>query len=119
MLPWWFWVLLWVVLVLGMLLFLVLAGIRLFRGFMKLLEAAGEAGDLMSSAMEPAADPVDYGVLPERAPAGVAALFRDPDEAREAFDAGKAQRIENRRVRRVERKAARGQAQRFADLDLI
>ena len=119
MLPWWFWVLLWIVLVLGMLLFLVLAGIKLFRGFMRLLDEVGEAGDKLGRSMEPAIGPIDYGDLPERAPAGVAALFRDPEEAREAYDHGKVARKENRRARRVERKTLRGQAQRFADLDLI
>lgn len=105
--------------ILGTLLFLVLAGIRLFRGFMRLLDETGQAGERLAAAMEPSTTPIDYGVLPERAPAGVAALFRDPDEAREAYGAGKAQRIENRRARRVARKTLRGQLQRYADLDLI
>ncbi len=119
MLPWWFWVLLWIVLILGMLLFLVLSGIRLFRGFMKLMDEVGEAGDRIGTAMETPAGPIDYGVLPDRGPSGVAALFQDPDDARASLEAGKARRVEVRRVRRVERKALRGQAQRVADLDLF
>ena len=119
MLPWWFWVLLWVALVLGMLLFLVLSGIRLFRGFMRLMDAVGEAGDRAGVAMETPAGPIEYGDAPDRGPSGVAALFQDPEEARAALEAGKARRAEVRRVRRVERKALRGQPQRVADLDLF
>lgn len=119
MFAWWFWVLLWVVLILGTLLFLVLAGIRIFRGFMKLLDEVGEAGDRVGTAMDIAAEPIDYGVLPERAPSGVAALFQDPESVRAAVEARKAQRIAIRRMRRVERKALRGQAQRVGDLGLF
>ena len=119
MLPWWFWVLLWTVLVLGMLLFFVLTGIKLVRGFMKLVNEAGEASEKVSEALEPSDELIDYGVLPPRAPAGVPALFRDPQEARDTFDLEKEQRIEVRRARRVAGKAQRGQPQRVSDLKLF
>lgn len=119
MLPWWFWVLLWTVLVLGMLLFFVLTGIKLFRGFMKLVNEAGDASDRVSEALRQSDEPIDYGVLPPREPAGVPALFRDPQEARDTFDSEKEQRIEARRTRRVARKIQRGQPQRVSDLKLF
>lgn len=119
MLPWWFWVLLWIVLVLGMLLFFVLTGIKLFRGFMKLVNEAGEASGKVSEALRQSDEPIDYGVIPPRAPAGVPALFRDPQEARDTFDSEKEQRIEVRRARRVARKVQRGQPQRVSDLKLF
>ena len=40
MLPWWFWVLLWTVLILATLLLAVLAGFRLFRRAMSVLDGA-------------------------------------------------------------------------------
>ena len=119
MLPWWFWVLLWTVLALATLLFLVLAGIGLFRGFMALAHEAGEAMDRTGSAMD--ADPAnhDYPEPADRAPAGVAALFQDPDATRQGYDAGKLRRATARRNTRVQRKALRGQPQRVSDLELF
>ena len=119
MLPWWFWVLLWTVLVLGTLLFLVMGGIRLFRGFMSLAHDVGEATEKAATAMDAEALPREYPVVTDRRPAGVAALFQDPESAREAYNLGKMNRSALRRAGRVARKVRRGQPQRVADLDLF
>lgn len=119
MLPWWFWVLLWTVLVLATLLFVVLAGIRLFRGFMVLVGDVGDAMDRTGSAMDAEAEPHIYPEIPDRGPSGVAALFQDPEAAREARENGRARRVRARREARVARKTLRGQPQRVADLELF
>ncbi|MFL4474765.1 hypothetical protein ACIPVK_12265 [Paeniglutamicibacter sp. MACA_103] len=119
MLPWWFWLLLWVVLALGTLLFLVLAGIRLFRGFMALAGDVGEAMDRVGASMDADPEPRTYPEIPDRTPSGIAALFQDPDDARAAHDAGKLRRSAARRNARIERKTRRGQAQRVSDLELF
>lgn len=119
MLPWWFWILLWAVLALATLLFLVLAGIRLFRGFMALVGDVGEAMDAVGTAMGADADPREYPAVADRMPSGVAALFQDPDTARAAREDGKLRRITARRDARVQRKYRRGQPQRVADLELF
>jgi hypothetical protein len=113
--PWWFWTLLWLFLLAATALFLVLCGIRLFRGFMRLLDEAGEAADrLHLGEAAPLTAPED----PDRPEPGLAAVFGDPQEARRFRDAGKAERREARRRRRVEAKVRRGQPQRVRDLDL-
>ena len=119
MLPWWFWLLLWIVLALGTLLFLVLAGIRLFRGSMALVREAGDAMDRVGNSMDARPEPREYPEVTERTPAGIAALFQDPDEAREAHEAGKLRRSMARRNARIERKARQGQPQRVGDLELF
>lgn len=119
MLPWWFWALLWTVLVLATLLFLVLAGIRLFRGFMALAHEVGEAMDRTGESLDADAADRDYPEPSDRTPAGVAALFQDPDDARQGYEAGKLRRATARRDTRVQRKALRGQPQRVGDLELF
>ena len=119
MFAWWFWVLLWIVLALGTVLFLVLAAIRLFRGFMALTREVGDAMDRVVSAMDAEAVPREYPEVPERTPSGIAALFQDRDVAKEAHAAGKLRRSKARRNARIERKAERGQPQRVGDLELF
>ncbi|MEE1621205.1 hypothetical protein ACQ3I4_02615 [Zafaria sp. Z1313] len=114
--PWWFWILLWLFLLAASALFLVLCGIRLFRGFMGLVDEAGEAAARLHP---PAGEPlVDEPPGASRKAAGTAALFRDPAVERDEYDAGRAARVEARRSARVARKKRRGQPQRISDLDL-
>ncbi|GAA5229031.1 hypothetical protein [Paeniglutamicibacter antarcticus] len=119
MLPWWFWVLLWTVLALATLLFLVLAGIRLFRGFMAVANDVGEAMEKTGTAMDAEVEPRHYPEVADRTPSGVAALFQDPATAREIYELGKANRSADRRAGRIARKIRRGQPQRVADLELF
>lgn len=115
MMPWWFWVLLWLFLLSGSALFLVLCGIRLYRGVMRLLDDVGESADRLQLG------PLD--AVPDGGEAGgpgngPAAVFRDPAQVRSEYVEGKAGRREARRVRRVEGKKRRGQPQRIRDLHL-
>lgn len=119
MLPWWFWVLLWTVLVLATLLAAVLAGIRLFRQGMGVMGALGEAADKFSADMDKPGTVVDYLPRTRIYPSGTDATHGDPEEIRTLRQAGKAERIEARRARRVARRTARQQPQNVYDLHLF
>ncbi|GAA3689791.1 hypothetical protein GCM10023081_29040 [Arthrobacter ginkgonis] len=113
--PWWFWILLWMFLAAAAALFVVLCGIRLFRGFMRLADDTGQAMDRLGlGALE--GDAVPAARAPGGAPVGTDALFRDPGEARLEYQAGKWSRREARRQRRIARKRRAGQPQRWRDL---
>lgn len=116
--PWWFWILLWMFLAAAAALFVVLCGIRLFRGFMRLADDAGKALDgLGLGALDLAPDGgAGEAGAPRPSPVGTDALFRDPAEARLEYRAGKWTRREARRQRRIARKRRAGQPQRWRDL---
>ncbi len=119
MLPWWFWILLWTVLVLATLLVAVLAGFRLFKRGMSVVDALGAAADHVSSGLSTPGTVVEYDQSSRRYPHGTDATHGDPEEIRALRTTGKAERIEARRVRRVTRRAQRGQAQNMRDLHLF
>lgn len=119
MLPWWFWVLLWAVLILATVLVAVLAGFRLFKRGMAVVEDLGTAADQLSTGLSQPGTVVEYTANPRRYPHGTDATHGDPEEIRTLRATGKAERIEARRVRRVNRRAARGQAQNMRDLHLF
>ena len=115
--PWWSWIVIWIALVALSLLFFVVLGVRLFRQFMTTVRELGEAADrfgrLPSSA--PGSVPADSG-----APAGAvpgSAVFAPPAQIRHEYHAAKSARQEARRLRRVQRKAGRGQPQRLHDIE--
>lgn len=119
MLPWWFWVLLWTVLVLATVLVAALAGFRLFKRGMAVVEGLGDAADHISAGLSQEGTVVEYAPNPRRYPHGTDATHADPEEIKMLRDQGKAERIEARRVRRVTRRAERGQAQNMRDLRLF
>lgn len=119
MLPWWFWVLLWTVLVLATVLLAALAGFRLFKRGMGVVDALGAAADHVSSGLSQPGTVVEYVKGQRRYPHGTNATHGDPEEIRDLRSTGKAERIEARRVRRVTRRAERGQAQNMRDLGLF
>lgn len=119
MLPWWFWVLLWTVLVLAMLLCMVLAGIRLFRQGMGVMSALGDAADKFSTDLAQEGTVVAYTPRERIYPSGTDATHADPQEMKQLREMGKSERIEARRVRRIARRQARGQRQNVYDLKLF
>ncbi|QIV88507.1 hypothetical protein [Glutamicibacter mishrai] len=119
MLPWWFWVLLWTVLVLATLLVAVLAGFRLFKRGMAVVEGLGDAADHISAGLSQPGTVVEYAQNPRRYPHGTDATHADPEKIRKLRDKGKAERIEARRLRRIARRSERGQAQNMRDLRLF
>lgn len=119
MLPWWFWVLLWTVIVLATVLAAVLAGFRLFKQGMAVVEDLGTAADKVSSGLSQSGTIVEYTPNPRRYPHGTDATHGDPEKIRKLRDKGKAERIEARRLRRIARRSERGQAQNMRDLRLF
>lgn len=127
--PWWSWILLWIALVALSLLFYAFLGFRLFRQIMATLKELGEAGSRLgesgsrsgSSFADPnpdagSEDVQDSGRLTQSLPPGLA-VFASPELMRLEYHEGKAARQERRRVRRVQRKADRGQTQRLRDIE--
>ena len=119
MLPWWFWVLLWCVLVLAALLAAVLGGLRLFRQGMGVINTLGEAADTAGEQFARPGTVVEYTPAGRRYPHGTKATHADPEKIRKLRQKGKAERIEARRAARVARRSARGQAQNMNDLHLF
>jgi len=119
MLPWWFWFLLWTVLVLATVLVAVLAGFRLFKRGMAVVESLGAAADQIGEGLSRPGTVVEYTPNPRRYPHGTDATHSDPEKIRKLRDKGQAERIEARRLRRVARRTERGQAQNMRDLRLF
>ncbi|MEA5454436.1 hypothetical protein SPF06_06855 [Sinomonas sp. JGH33] len=114
--PWWFWILLWAVLLVGTAAAAVGGGFWLVR---KALRVVRDAGGVLTrlpgpSVMDSAAQGDGDG-----ASAPGSAVFADPDEMRREYERGKAERRTARIARRVARRAQRGQAQSLRDLGLI
>lgn len=119
MLPWWFWALLWTVLVLVAVLCAVLSGIRLFRQGMGVMDSLGAASEKLSDEFSQPGTVVEYAPVARRYPHGTAATHANPEKIKKLREKGKLERIEARRVRRVTRRAERGQAQNMHDLGLF
>lgn len=112
--PWWSWILLWVALVSLSLLFYVLLGIRLFRQFMATVKDLGAAGEKLGQ-LGPFQEQAD---APESGhPLPGSAVFASPGRMRHDYEASTSARRDERRRRRVQRKADRGQPQALGDLD--
>lgn len=124
----------WIALVALSLLFFVVLGIRLFRQFMTTVKELGEAGERFSrfpsgpansDAVDPAGlhlDAIDSDGADSWAAAGArpfagSAVFASPAQVRHDYRASKLSRQEARRLRRVQRKADRGQPQSLRDID--
>ncbi|MFD5277789.1 hypothetical protein ACFWIX_09540 [Pseudarthrobacter sp. NPDC058362] len=118
--PWWSWILIWVSLVALALLFYVLLGIRLFRQFMATMADLGAAGEQLGrlGPLDSAARDAATKAANARLALPGSAVFASPAAMRHDYEASKAVRSEQRRRRRVQRKADRGQPQRLGDLDL-
>jgi hypothetical protein len=123
--PWWFWILLWIALVALSLLFYAFLGFRLFRQIMATLKELGDAGSRLSPSgssfadLDPEISTVENpgaGTIVQTMPGGLA-VFASPEQMRVEYHSGKASRQEARRMRRVQRKADRGQPQRLRDIE--
>jgi hypothetical protein len=115
--PWWSWIVIWIALVALSLLFFVVLGVRLFRQFMTTVKELGEAGDRFGHLPSAVLDQAPAGLRAPGRPAPGSAVFAQPARARDEYRAAKAARGEARRLRRVQRKADRGQPQRLHDIE--
>jgi hypothetical protein len=123
--PWWSWILIWIALVALSLLFYVLLGVRLFRQFMATMRDLGAAGERFGAPLDDLPDHVALSGNPEEAVAGCqrhsalpgSAVFASPVQMRHDYLTSKSSRREDRRQRRVQRKADRGQPQALRDIE--
>jgi hypothetical protein len=122
--PWWSWILIWIALVAVSLLFYVLLGIRLFRQFMATVRDLSAAGERFGAPLADIADPApDLGLAadgdPGRRllPTPGSAVFASPLQMRHDYVASKSSRREERRNRRIQRKADRHQPQALRDIE--
>jgi len=132
--PWWSWIVIWIALVALSLLFFVVLGARLFRQFMATAKELGEAAERFSTFPSgtgtPGSAAVHVGRIgsdgadstdgtdgpgPRREPGS--AVFASPVQMRHDYRASKFARQEARRLRRIQRKADRGQPQRLSDIE--
>ncbi|WP_028278714.1 hypothetical protein [Arthrobacter sp. H5] len=107
--PWWFWIVLWVVLVLVSALFLGFLGFRIFRQVMAVLRDVEGASQLFAlSERTP-----DTGANPDQPSA---AVFLDPADVRSQNRLKAALRARARSQRRIRRRTHRGQPQLLRDM---
>jgi len=106
------WILLWTVLVLAALIFhavvLFRVGLKGKRVYDAALETGGEFALLL--------DEKNVSADERTSQAGLAALFVDPQAARENYTQAKDERRDARRRRRIDNKRLRGRLQRYGDL---
>jgi hypothetical protein len=112
--PWWSWIVLWVAVAALAALFVLYLGFRLYRGFLAVIEAMGDAGDALASV--PGRPDDGYHATVGSGAARLPAVFRDPAEVRAERAEGKRWRALARAQRRVRRRASRGQPQLLRDL---
>ncbi|MDP5225952.1 MULTISPECIES: hypothetical protein [Arthrobacter] len=110
--PWWSWIVIWVVLLALTALLFVLLGIKLFRQFTKMMHELGTAADMLAR-LDSGADPAPAGREPV-----VLGIYEEPGDMKTRYDAGKAERREERRKRRVARRTAAHRPQNLRDLGL-
>jgi hypothetical protein len=111
--PWWSWIVIWIALVALSLLFFVVLGVRLFRAFMRTTRELGDAAERFSR-FPPGPGPA---AAPGARPVPGSAVFASPVRMRHDYHAARISRQEARRLRRVRRKADRGQPQSLRDID--
>lgn len=130
--PWWTWIVIWIALISLSLLFYGVLGVRLFRQFMATVKELGEAGDrfsnfasapLTSGSAAVHVDDVGSNGDGEGTGSGLraapgSAVFAPPASMRHDYHASKVARQEARRLRRIRRKAERGQPQALRDINL-
>jgi hypothetical protein len=115
--PWWSWIVIWIALVALSLLFFVVLGVRLFRKFMTTTRELGDAAERLSRFPSAPADPDAAGPAGGFPGGPDAAVFASPARVLHDYRAAKIARQEARRLRRVQRKADRGQPQSLRDIE--
>lgn len=111
---WWMWIVLWVALVAVSVIFLVVVGFRVFRRGMRTFGEFGEAMDRLEVNVPSG----DGGAHPHTGVPGipVPAVFSTPEDVRAAREVARTRRMDDRRSRRVVRRAERGQPQLLQDM---
>lgn len=114
--PWWSWILIWVVLVLLLLGMLVLGAMFLWRKARTLLAEAGRAQEQLTAAYSGG----EVLSAPESAkgsvPVGWDAAFADPAQVRSQREDDREGRVARRRQRRIDSLYANGRPRRWDDV---
>ncbi|MHA7207962.1 hypothetical protein [Arthrobacter sp. MDT1-65] len=111
---WWMWIVLWVAVVAVSVIFLTVIGFRVFRRGMRTLGEFGEAMDRLEVNV-----PADDGLAPHHAGVPgipVPAVFSRPEDVRTARRLAQTRRADDRRSRRIVKRAGRGQPQLLQDM---
>lgn len=108
--PWWTWIVLWIVLLALSAVFLLVLGYRVFRKMVAALKEFERAGELLH------ASGAEYVADAAGTPASSAAIFNQPAAVRAERNAGKRAREHVRRERRIRLRAHREQPQLLRDL---
>ena len=90
--PWWSWLVIWVVLGLGLIGMLVWQGFRLFRKFIAMTHALGELTEKLDILEQQREELADEGFSP--------AIFEDRDELVETVELNRIDRERRRQIRR-------------------
>ncbi|WP_104118737.1 DUF948 domain-containing protein [Arthrobacter sp. B1805] len=111
---WWMWIVLWVALIAVSLIFLVVVGFRVFRRGMRTIGEFGEALDRLEVNVRP---DDGAGAHPAGVPGiAVPAVFSAPGDVRAARELARIRRADDRRSRRIAKRAGRGQPQLLQDM---
>ena len=92
MMPWWSWILIWTVLVLGLLGMLAFFAVTLFRKLMRATDALGTLGDQVSA--------LDLNISELQAPSLRPAIFENKDVLGYQYEVDRQARVERRQRRR-------------------
>lgn len=117
--PWWSWIVIWIALAALSLAYVLLLGIKTWRGFSTVLKSFEETGNRLTDyrdrkTAELADEVAQTQPAQERALPG-AAVFISPEQLKDDYAAAKAARQSRRRESRISRRAARGQLQSLRD----
>ncbi len=131
--PWWSWIVIWIALIALSLLYVLLLGIRTWRGLSATVDAFHHASEALAryrdgaekklSTGDSIADGDDgtqgtaRGAATSRRPGG--AVFASPEQMRDEYTAAKAERVSRHRRVRVARRSERGQLQSWRDIELL
>lgn len=116
--PWWSWIVIWIALVALSLAYLLLLGIRVWRGFSATLKSFEDAGDRLGGYQRQKAAEYEALSVERTGPPPGSAVFASPVQMKDDYTAAKAARVAERRRRRIARRAERGQPQSLRDMDL-
>jgi len=114
--PWWSWILVWLLLVLVLFGVMALGAVHLWRRASGLLKEVGAAQESLSSAYDASAEPLRFEAERHGVPVGWDAAFADPAEVRAAKESERDGRVAARRDRRIASLYAHGRPRRWGDV---
>ncbi|MCZ2404169.1 hypothetical protein IV498_13515 [Paenarthrobacter sp. Z7-10] len=120
--PWWSWIVIWIALAALSLAYVLLLGIRVWRGFSAMLKSFEDTGNQLEEYRDrraaELAEELDHAQPDQHRPLPGAAVFASPQRLREDYAVSKAARQSERRRQRVHRRAVRGQRQSLRDTEM-